>query len=171
MEIISLDSALRYCQYALRNVPIEFKHRGRLWRVDTAREAIALRRELEADDNAAFEAGVELEEFEEQVWTPDLVVDLLRGVGEKQKNFLRFLFEKGRVSSTEVRKQLGIQNEISLAGVLSGLSKQLKKLSLKPWDIYAVQIEWDGKGKTRSFLLSQSFKWAAMQLGWPDEWI
>jgi hypothetical protein len=152
-------------------VSIEFKHRGRLWRTDTAQEAIALRRQLEADDQAALEAGEDPSDFEEQIWTPDLVVDLLKGAGENQKKFLRVLFEGGSVTSAEVIKRLSLQSEISLAGVLSGLSKQLKKLSLKPWDLYAGQIQWDGKGKTRSFRLSQRFRWAAMQLGWPDEWI
>jgi len=150
---------------------IEFKHRGRLWRADTAREAIALRRQLEADDQAAIEAGEDPSDVEDQVWTPDLLVDLLRGAGENQKKFLRSVFEHGTIDTVEVRKKLDLQNETALAGVLSGLSKQLKKLNLKPWDLYTVQIQWDGKGKTRSFHLSQSFRWAAMQMGWPDEWI
>ncbi len=81
------------------------------------------------------------------------------------------LYERGSASSTDVIKELNLQNEISLAGVLSGLSKQLKKLKLTPWDLYTGQIQWDSKGKTRSFRLSQRFRWAAMQLGWPDEWI
>lgn len=150
---------------------IEFKHRGRLWRTDTAREAIALRRQLEADDEAALEAGEDPSDVEDQMWTPDFVVDLLRGAGENQKNFLRVLFENRRISSTDVIAKLALQNEITLAGVLSGLSKQLKKFNLKPWDLYTVQIQWDGKGKIRSFCLAQTFRWAAMQLGWPDEWI
>jgi hypothetical protein len=150
---------------------IEFKHRGRLWRADTPGEAIALREQLEAYDQAAIEAGEDPSDAEDQIWTPDLVVDLLKSAGKNQKGFLRALFDKTYVSSDEVIKQLGLPNEISLAGVLSGLSKQLKKLSIKPWDLYTAQIEWDGKGKTRSFLLSQRFRGAAGELGWPDKWI
>jgi hypothetical protein len=150
---------------------IEFKHRGRIWRADTVTEAITLRNQLELADQAAIEAGEDPSDIEDQIWTPDLVVDLLRNVGKNQKGFLRALFEKTCVSSDDVIKQLDLGNEVSLAGVLSGLSKQLKKLGIKPWELYRAQIEWDGKGKTRSFQLSHRFRWAATELGWPDKWI
>ena len=150
---------------------IEFKHGGRLWRADTPEEAMALRRRLEDEDQAAIEAGEDPSDYEEQVWTPDLVVGLLKASGRNQKQFLRVLFEKGEIPSQDVVKKLKLDSEMSLAGVLSGLSKTLKKLGLKPWDLYTAQIQWDAKGKTRSFCLSRRFRWAAQELGWPDEWI
>ena len=132
---------------------------------------MALRRRLEDEDQAAIEAGEDPSDYEEQVWTPDLVVGLLKASGRNQKQFLRVLFEKGEIPSQDVVKKLKLDSEMSLAGVLSGLSKTLKKLGLKPWDLYTAQIQWDAKGKTRSFCLSRRFRWAAQELGWPDEWI
>jgi hypothetical protein len=154
---------------------IEFKHGGRTWRTDTPEEAIALRRQLVDEDRdairAAIAAGEDPSNYEDQIWTPDLVVDLLKASGRNQKEFLRVLFEKTEIPSQDVLKKLKLDSEMSLAGVLSGLSKTLKKLDLKPWDLYTAQIRWDAKGKTRSFRLSRRFRGAAQELGWPDEWI
>jgi hypothetical protein len=150
---------------------IEFKHNGRLWRTDTVDEALALRRKLEAEDQAAFEAGEDLPYvYREQVWTPDTVTDLLKNAGSLQKRFLRALAEGGKATSEDLVVSLGLDSEVSLAGVLSGLSKQLKKLGVKPSDLYTVDVSWTGKSKTRNFGLLSEFRWAATELGWPEKW-
>lgn len=173
----SLDNTLRYLYNTLWNLEgrlmaIEFKHSGKLWRADTVEEAIELRRRLELEDRVAIEAGEEPEWEAEHVWAPDTVMELLKSVGEHQKLFLRALFEhKGELTSDKVLKELSLDSEVSFAGVLSGLSKQLKKLNIKPWALYTVQVQWTAKTKTRSFKLSNDFRWAALELGWPDKWI
>jgi hypothetical protein len=149
---------------------IEFKHGGRVWRADTVEEAVKLRKRLEAEDAAALECGEIPDHLTEAVWTPDKVMDLLRNIGRQQKMFLKALVNKNTSTSTEVIKKLELKSEESFAGVLSGLSKQLGKLGMKPWDLYTVQVEWDGKSKTRSFQLANNFGWVAQQLGWPDKW-
>lgn len=149
---------------------IEFKHNGRLWRADTVEEAVALRLKLESMDQAAFEAGEELPYvYREQVWTPDTITDLLKNAGALQLRFLKAISEK-RLASEDLVAQLGLQSEIALAGVLSGLSKQLKKLGIKPSDLYTVDVSWTGKNKTRTFVLVNEFRWAAGELGWPEKW-
>ncbi len=148
---------------------IEFTHNGRLWRTDTEDEAIRLRQKLEAYDQALWESGEEPDELHEQLWTPDLTTELLQSAGQHQRELLRLL-HKGRAESETIVKTLGLRSEVALAGVLSGLSKQLKKLGLKPWNLYTVSVQWDGKNKTRTFTLSNDFTWAAEQLGWPDKW-
>jgi hypothetical protein len=150
---------------------IEFKHGGRMWRADTAKEAITLRRQLETDDEAALQHGEEPDWITEPVWTPDSIMELLRGLGQQQKMFLKVLCERQVVKSEQVIDLLPVKSEVSLAGVLSGLSKQLKKLGFKPWDLYAVTVEWTGKDKTRSFRLVGNFRWAANEIGWPEKWI
>ena len=77
---------------------IEFKHNGRVWRCDTAEEAIRLRYQLEQDDEDEYASGGDPSIIEEQVWTPDTFTELLQGSGNLQKNFLKFLYEKGENS-------------------------------------------------------------------------
>jgi len=149
---------------------IEFKHGGRVWRADTVEEALRLRKRLEAEDIAALESGEEPDHLTEPVWTTDKVMDLLKNIGHQQKMFLKALVDKHISTSAEVIKRLELKSEESFAGVLSGLSKQLGKLGIKPWDLYTVQVEWNGKDKTRSFQLANNFRWVAQQLGWPDKW-
>ena len=150
---------------------IEFEHNGRKWRTDTVEEAIALRGKLESADEAAWEAGELVDTGNEGVWTPDNVMDLLKSSGRLQKEFLKGLFENGKMTSWQARERLSLDSEISFAGVLSGLSKQLKKLAIKPWQLYTTEVSWDGKTKTRTFRLSKSFEWAATELGWPENWV
>jgi len=150
---------------------IEFKHNGRLWRTDTVDEAVALRKKLEAHDQAEFEAGEELPYvYRDDVWTPDTVTDLLKSAGDLQKRFLRLIADGGSVTSEDLVVGLGLDSEVSLAGVLSGLSKQLKKLGVKPSDLYTVEVSWAGKSKTRRFRIASEFRWSASELGWPDKW-
>jgi len=149
---------------------IEFKHGGRVWRADTPAEAIRLRTQLEAQDTESIEEGEEPDHLTEPIWTPDKVMDLLNNVGRHQKLFLKILFDDRVVTSTSVIKKLELKSEESFAGVLSGLSKHLGKIGVKPWDLYTVQVKWDGKDKTRSFQLVNNFRWIAQQLGWPEKW-
>jgi hypothetical protein len=152
---------------------IEFKHNGRIWKTDTVDEAITLRRKLENDDRALWEAGEEIPTWEEerkQAWSPDIVTDLLKHVGLQQRKFLRVLAEGNHKRSEEILEALGLKSEESLAGVLSGLSKQLKKLGIPVSELYAVQVEWTGKAKKRFFWLTREFRSAAEELGWPDQW-
>jgi len=154
-------------------VAIEFSHRGRTWRADTPKEAKALREMLEADDRAAYESGEELPydyDLEPSPWTHDTVTDLLNGAGHLQRKFLKALADESPLVSTDLIVRLSLDSEIALAGVLSGLSKQLKKLGIKPWSLYTVRVEWNGKSKTRYFSLVHQFRSTAAELGWPDNW-
>ena len=102
-------------------------------------------------------------------WTPDAVTDLLKGSGDLQKKFLRYLYEQDSVvTSTQIVKALKLQSEVAFAGVLSGLSKRLKKTQLQPGDLYSVTVQWTNEGKIRRFTISSGFRWAAEQLGWPN---
>ena len=152
---------------------IEFKHRGRVWRTDTVEEAVKLRARLEVDDQLAFELGQDLPyDLDNAVvkWTHDTITDLLRGAGPLQRRFLKVLAEEGEITSDKLLKELSLDSEVSLAGVLSGLSKQLKKLGFKTWELYTVKVRWSGKSKTRSFSLVKEFELVAAELGWPDKW-
>src|SRR5579862_4711953 len=141
----TLDNTLRYLYSTLRNrgatlVAIEFKHGGRTWRADTVEEAIELRDRLEMEDRIAIESGEDPDWREEQVWTPETAKELLDNLGEYQKAFLRTLHEHRGVwmASEDILKETKLDSEVAFAGVLSGLSKQLKKINLRPSNLYEV---------------------------------
>lgn len=156
---------------------IEFKHNGRIWRCDTAEEAIQLRNQLEQDDDAEYASGGEPSVIEEEVWTSDTFTELLKGAGTLQKKLIKHLYEKGDsgwdngVDSSELVKALKVDSEEALAGVLSGLSKNLKRIGRQPSELYSVDVQWLKDGKARKFRLKKGFRWAATQLGWPEKWI
>jgi len=177
---LELDNTLRFLYSSFRyikglSVAIEFKHNGRIWRADTAEEAIELRNRLEGD--GLFDAGTAMQYAESASWTPDAVTGLLESVGKLQKEFLKFLFENFErssllgIESSEIIKALKLRSEEALAGVLSGLSKHLKKLDMRPDDLYVVRVKWTKDGKIRNFHLKGNFKATAEELGWPEKWI
>ncbi len=174
---ILLDNTLRWVYITLRNkgaslVAIEFRHGGKSWRADTVEEAMKLRHALEEEDKAAFTIGDQSSHEEDHGWTPDVMTDLLQSLGERQKSFLRVLFERqGYVPSHQIVKALSLDSEVSFAGVLSGLSKQAKKLDITPWKLYEVYVTWEGKSKTRLFRLTNGFRSGAVVIGWPETWI
>jgi hypothetical protein len=175
-NILALDNTLRYLYITLRNrglklMAIEFKHKGRIWRADTVEEAIKLRSALEEDEKLTLLAqeldGKEPDYFE-SIWTSDLIMELFSGIGDLQKKFIRVLGEHKEISSGEIINSLSLKSEVSLAGILSGLSKQMKKMQMNPYHLYRIRIEWSGKTKTRFFQLSGNFKFEAQVLGWPE---
>lgn len=170
----ALDNTLRYLYCALRKVgcelmAIEFRYKGTAWRADTAEEAVALRNELEKSDKAFIpehEAMDQLNAF----WTPDKFMDVINGVGELQKRLLAAIFRKPGITAKELVKELRLDSEVSLAGVISGLSKQLKKMDIEPKQVFVIDVKWKGKIKTRSFLLDDFFLNAGVEQNWPDAW-
>lgn len=172
-----LDDTMRFLYITIRNhrVPIlaiEFIHRGKKWRADTPEEAVRLRQQLEMED----EKEAEFSPFgdadlirSESVWTPDVFWEFVHGMGPQQSEVVKALLEKDSVSSTELADRLKLDSELALGGVISGLSKQLRRFELKPMDLYAVNTDWTGGERTRRFFVQRSFKLAAEEVGWPEE--
>jgi hypothetical protein len=174
---IVLDETLRYVYIAIRNkeaslVAIKFIHRGKKWEADTPEEAVRLRRELEAWDEADAEEGVGMSAQEvraESVWTPDTFWNFVNDIGSHQKKAVIALLEsKGYLGAADLAKKIGME-EGALGGVLSGLSKQLKQLELKPYDLYRVHTDWTNGERKRLFFLQRAFRLAAEEVGWPEE--
>lgn len=177
-NVLGLDNSLSYLYNALRSVggrilAIEFTHRGRRWRVDTAEEAIKLRHHLETEDVVA---GLSDPEFadrltrEQSLWSVDRVWDLLQGIGTQQKQFLAALMRKSRIGHTDMVQELGLSSQVALAGVLSGLTKQMRAMGLAPVSLYHVEHSWKNKKRQRTFSLNRGFVLAARDAGWPDAW-
>ena len=150
---------------------IRFMHEGKQWEVDTPEEAIRLRETLRiAALRSNTEAGERLQLSEENVWTPDVFTDFVESTGELGQAFIKYLLKQPGmlIPSSEITKALKLRKEIELAGVLSGLSKQLKKLNLRPHQLYFVDVSWEGKEKERSFDIDRGFEVAATEMGWPE---
>jgi len=56
----------------------------------------------------------------------------------------------------------------ALAGVISGLSKQVKQMGIEPKHVFAIDVKWTGKAKTRTFVLDDFFLHAGIEQNWPD---
>jgi len=172
-----LDDALRFLYIAMRNkraclLAIRFIHRGKKWEADSPQEAVRLRRELEEWDEADAEEGIGMSEHEvraESVWTPDTFWNFVNSIGHHQKKaVVTLLHSRSYVAAASLAESIGIE-EGALGGVLSGLSKQLKQLELKPYDLYVVHTDWSNGERTRMFYLQRAFRLAAEEVGWPEE--
>ncbi len=168
----ALDSSLRNTYIALRKagcllMAIEFEHKGVKYRADTVQEAVSLQASLKQYDTMFDSDGPQTAPH---VWTADLAMELLDNTGELQKKFLATLSSGTSLSSGSLAEMIGVESEIALAGVISGLSKQLRKMSINSNSIYSVDVVWKGKGKTRFFKLSSDFHNALVELGWPEAW-
>ncbi|MDR3797831.1 MAG: hypothetical protein P4K93_06740 [Terracidiphilus sp.] len=168
----TLDSSLRNMYLTLRKegcllMAIEFEHKGVKYRTDSVQEAVSLQAGLTQYD---FVVGSHGSENTPRVWTADLAMDLLNNIGELQKKFLAALSNGANLSSSSLVEVIGVESEIALAGVISGLSKQLRKMSANSASLYSVEVVWKGKGKTRFFKLSSDFRDTLIELGWPEAW-
>lgn len=167
----ALDRAVRFLYDTVRYkrcrlMAITFEHRGTVFTADTPTEAAALRMELERED-----ASDGIVAHRNSIWTPDRVEEVVTSVGALQKRFLAVLSEsRTAMTSKTVIERMGIDSEVALAGTISGLSKQLRKMSLKPRDVYVVNVIYAGKGRVRSFTLVEDFRETLEELGWPEVW-
>jgi hypothetical protein len=144
---------------------IEFKHRGKLYRTDTPKEAAELRSLLERQD---VQEGIH--RAHSRFWTADQAAELIHGLGDSQRQLLIMLSSGASVLSEQIVKGLGLRSEIALAGVLSGLSKQVRKMETNPHDLYSVEVEWQGRNKLRYFRIKEDFLNVLNEIGWPEAW-
>lgn len=148
---------------------IRFEFNGETWEADTPDEAIALRTKLEWATRFPPDPFKEMDK-KERFWTPDRFMDVITGVGALQGKLLLAMRRKPGITSNELVTALEMESEVAFAGVLSGLSKQLKKMSIQPNDVFTIRVDWTGRSKIRSFLLDDFFVSAGAEQNWPDAW-
>jgi len=168
----TLDSSLRYLYDSIRYfecelMAIEFKYNGVVWRADTPEEAIALRAQLQKSTHFPVDEHEVMDE-RDRFWTPDKFMDVIDGIGDLQRRLLRIVHDHPRITGKELVVELGINSEVSLAGVISGLSKQLKPLDVALNQVLAIEVKWIGRVKTRRFILDDFFASAGAKQNWPD---
>lgn len=177
----ALDNTLRflYCIVQLHGgtlMAIRFKHRGKEYSVDTPDEAISLARKLEQEDEADVRLGNISEEelvYENTRWSEDRFLSMTENIGIAQQKFLAVLLDslRGPVNVDTIAKKLGVHSAMALAGVQSGLAKQLRAIGLEPIDLYRVEISWTDGERRRFLTLNEGFRLAALDAGWPPEHI
>lgn len=171
-----LDRTLRSVIHSSRLgeiiVAIEFTYRGETYRVDTPEEVTKLKEHLakEASEAEKYSDRDELLEMKlkHTKWTPDRFVSLVENVGHLQKEFLiALLGAENGVTADKVRQHLRLPSLMAMAGVQSGLVKQVRALGLEPYDLYQVHISWTENERTRYFTLDEGFRLVAQEEGWP----
>jgi hypothetical protein len=157
-------------------VAIRFKHRGQEYEADTPDEAIRLRDILQKYDREEVEIGNITEEeliYDTTKWSEDRFLSMTQNIGIAQQKFLAVLLgsPRGPVNVGMIAKRLGVNSAMALAGVQSGLAKQLRAIGLDPIDLYRVEISWVGDERNRFLTLNEGFRLAALDCGWPPEHI
>lgn len=172
---LALDETLRNLYIAIRNrgatlLAIRFIHRGKKWEADTPDEAVRLRKNLEEHDAQEPGAGVLAEQQmrAESVWTPDTLWNFIQSIKPQQKEAVVALMNHPMIWAPDLAEAIGV-HESALGGVLSGLSKQLKHLALRPSDLYQVHTDWSYGQRRRQFQLQPAFRLTAEEVGWPEE--
>jgi hypothetical protein len=155
---------------------IRFTHRGNQYEVDTPEEAVRLREYLQKEDEADVQYGNISEEelvYEKTKWSEDRFLALTQNVGLEQKKLLAALITapRGPVFVGNLCKRLGLPSPESLAGVQSGLAKQLRAIGLEPIDLYRVEISWVNDERNRYLTLNEGFRLAAIDNSWPPGYI
>lgn len=176
--LFCLDSTLRYIYDALRHsaatlMAIRFKYRGREFVADTPEEAVRLQRMLEDEDS---KRAKEDPHFKNRLhkelagWTEEQFWQVMNNLGTRQTQLLHMVFLHTVLDSEELAAALDLPSQEALAGVVSGLSKQLTKQGVKPGEVFTVETHWLGKKKERFFRLATGFAGVAAESNWAAYW-
>lgn len=148
---------------------IQFFHRGKRWKTDTPEEAICLRQQLEVEDMRRVRPNDGWTDGLGGLWTREVFATFLHAIGERQRAAVSLMAQHPGIGSAELAKRLKLDSQVALAGVISGLSKQLKTLDLELDNLYTVKTKWTVRKKEESFFLRESFRQAAEEAGWKPE--
>ena len=174
---IELDSTLRYLYRTLSTaggllLAIRFSYHGRRYEADTAEEAKRLVELLEAADTERAKKDPEFARkllLRKAGWNDDKFWHFVNGIGEMQAKFLEAICDNDYhpVFAEDLAEKLELKSQVSLAGVLSGFSKQAKQLGVRVNDVFQVNTYWHGKKKQRMFAITEAFREIAKENAWP----
>ena len=145
---------------------VQFFHRGKRWKTDTPEEAIRLRQQLEVEDMRKGASNDSWTDGRGRLWTPELFATFWQTIGDQQRAAVSLMAEHAGIGSADLAKRLKLDRQTALAGVISGLSKQLRTLDLALGDLYTVKTKWIVRKKEELFFLHESFRRAAEEAGW-----
>jgi hypothetical protein len=148
---------------------IKFNHRGKVFTADTPEEAVKLQRLLEDADSQRAKTDPEFgDKLHKELagWTEDKFWDVYNSLGLRQTQLLRIIFNHTCLRHESLLAGLDLPSLESLAGVVSGLSKQLTKCGVKLGDVLIMETHWIGKKKDRFFSLTPGFEAAMRGIGY-----
>jgi hypothetical protein len=151
---------------------IRFSYHGRRYEADTAEEAKKLVELLEEADKERAKNDPEFARkllLKKAGWTDDKFWNLVNSIGETQVMLLEAICggDGEPIFADALARKLGLKSQVSLAGVLSGFSKQAKRLGIRVGDVYQINTFWKGRTKERMFTVTEGFREIAKQNEWP----
>ena len=172
-----LDCTLRYLYRTLSTtggllLAIRFSYHGRRYEADTAEEAKRLVELLESADTERAKRDPDFARkllLRKAGWNDDKFWSFVNGIGEMQAKFLEAICDNDYhpTFAEELAEKLELKSQVSLAGVISGLSKQAKHLGVRINDVFQVNTYWHGKKKQRLFTVTEAFREIAKENAWP----
>ena len=151
---------------------IRFSYHGRRYEADSPEEAQKL---LELFEQADRDRAKNDPEFARKLllkkagWTDEKFWNLVNSVGEMQVKLLEAIYggDGLPIVADDLAEKLDLKSQVSLAGVLSGFSKQAKRLGIRVGDVYQINTFWKGRTKERMFTVTEGFREIAKQNEWP----
>jgi len=102
-------------------------------------------------------------------WTFKRFFDFIEALGDPQKETVRLLVTKHRMTDEQLRKALKVANNQQLAGILSGISKQAASLGMAARDVFTIENESKAGEVTKTYVAANRFLETAKECNWPDE--
>jgi hypothetical protein len=161
---------------------IKFKYRGELFIADTPEEAVRMRALLKKQDEQGerdrFAKGVmdnirekyreaEIQAAELQ-WTPALFRRFIERLGRPQQTALSVLVTRHYMEDEELREALNVPDNQTLAGVLSGISKQATSIGIPFRAIFTFQNFRNGGKRRSTYAITNNFLEIATEMNWPS---
>ncbi|HEX6803614.1 MAG TPA: hypothetical protein VF133_08040 [Terriglobales bacterium] len=144
---------------------IRFTENGREYVADTPEEVLRLRQLFDSSAREFKKDGIDdPSKRQSRGWTKEKCRTLLNSLGEQQKRLLICIQLRATINMHEMAQALQLPSQEALAGVVSGLSKQLEKIGTRPAQVFFVETRWVGKKKERWFSLVPGFAEATSNL-------
>ncbi len=100
-------------------------------------------------------------------WNRENFWKFIDSLGEPQRQLLTQLVQRCKISDEEVREILGINTNIELGGILSGVSKKAAALNIPARAVYVIENESKSGETTKSYVVAIGFLKIAIEMNWP----
>ncbi len=154
---------------------IKFEHEGKVFEVDTPEQAVSLldllerRTAAQSLEHPPESAALSHSPSEAEVWDPQLFFRFIARLGKPQKLALQYLVVRGDAADWELRELIGVADNQSLAGVLSGVAKQALAERIPPRAVFTFQNFRSGGKRSSRYSLAECFREVAKLASWPSQ--
>ena len=99
-------------------------------------------------------------------WTEERFWQVIEVLKIHQIAFLQHILYHKMVYADDMQRMLGLRSQVALAGVIAGVTTQLRNAGIKPSELYRVETYWNGKTKRRFFVPADGFDVIADEVDW-----